>query len=100
MRVKSMVKHGEVVVPFYVDTRSRLTQVRYPALMRRAVGRTLTRREKFVWGGRASPARPTRISPLLRGTTWAEAHRGQSSSLRHNIPKQEKSLFDIAKYLT
>ena len=31
MRIKLAVKRAEIVAPFYMDTRSRLTQVRYPA---------------------------------------------------------------------
>ena len=31
MRIKLAVKRAEIVAPFYMDTRSRLAQVRYPA---------------------------------------------------------------------
>ena len=89
--------NGEAV---HALTRAFLTQAGELGPMKPGAGRPLKKREKFVWFGRASPARTTRISSLLRGTTWAEARGGRLPSLRHNIPKQEKGIFDISKRLT
>ena len=78
MRIKLTVKRVEIVAPFYMDMRFRLTLARYVPHMAPDSGRTLGRRVKFVWCGRAKPAHTTRISSFL----------------------QEKGLFDISNRLT